>query len=465
MSGRLQIATRGIQSEWINGTPTQSHFLFSLRKHTKFAFDTLEIPVSGAAYDRESICFIPLDAGDLVTRMTLRYRLGFRGAQGQAIAEDALYFQLREQIRTSSTSDFASVHLIDHVDLYIGGVLIQRLTSRWIQLYNKVHYERSLYEALKESANFVRGELVLGLSGATVPPAYVDLPFYFNDNLKSSILACKLQKQNCYVKIKFKSPIDIIETSITNNSWPVVFQNFYGYPIPGTGAFGLLTTEDIHTAVSQLMNEFAPIENISILTQYAYLSPNELQYIQGRPIEQIITQIQLKRFDVPKGETKRVQLNFKHPVKTIYFFLTQKKNIDGQALDESIKYMDNVKFTNAKLRFNGQLVFDDGPEKLIYANSMTNTRSGMSFKFLTDTDPKMRVGSYSFAMYPLKNEPTGHINFSRIINQEFEIKAAGVESYPNSSDFIDLRDINECQVYAESYNILHYSSGLVGLKF
>jgi hypothetical protein len=74
----------------------------------------------------------------------------------------------------------------------------------------------------------------------------------------------------------------------------------------------------------------------------------------------------------------------------------------------------------------------------------------------------METGTYSFAMYPLKKEPTGHVNFSRIINQEFEITIPETEDIGGGS-YID--QVNECQIYAESYNILHYSSGLAGLKF
>jgi len=431
MSGRLQLAGRGLQNEWINGTPTQSHFLFTLKKHTKFAFDTLEIPVTGADYGKESICFIPLDAGDLITGMTLRYNLTFTSRT------------YRDGLRAANVSRYPAVHLIDHVDLYIGGMQIQRLTSQWLELYNKITYERSLYEANKESANFVRGEIILGYPDEPVPPVFIDLPFYFHDNLKSSLLTCKLQKQNCYIKIKFKPLANIL----TNNFSSLSSALGLGFDSPRNEMVGL-------------MNENIKMGSVSILTKYAYLNREEVNYLKNRPIEQVITQLQLKRFDVSSGETRRVQLNFKHPVKTLYFFIGSKNRIT-----KDINYMDNIKFTSAKLLFNNQLVFDDGPEKLIYYNSKTNTYSGMYIGVAGNNstiNEKMEVGSYSFAMYPLKKEPTGHVNFSRIINQEFEIKIPETEDM-GGTKYID--QINECQIYAESYNILHYSSGLVGLKF
>jgi hypothetical protein len=135
-------------------------------------------------------------------------------------------------------------------------------------------------------------------------------------------------------------------------------------------------------------------------------------------------------------------------------------------MNKGINFMDNIKFTNAKLLFNNVTVFDDGPERLIYYNSKTNTYSGMYIDTFggigSIISEKMEIGTYSFAMYPLKKEPTGHVNFSRIINQEFELTIPETELI-GFSGYID--EMNECQIYAESYNILYYADGLCGLKF
>jgi len=456
MSGRLQLASRGLQNEWINGIPTQSHFLFNLKKHTKFAIDTLEIPVTGADYGKESICFIPLDAGDIVTKMTLRYNLKFPTTGTGTISGEETGFPVWYQSMPYGLCNaYQAVHLIDHVDLYIGGMHIQRLTSKWLEVYNKIAYERALYEANKESAAFVRGDSTDQASflftnteiRRELPPVYVDLPFYFHDNLKSALLACKLQKQNCYIKIKFK-PLGSIITDPD-----LIWYSLVKYVFPPSPP---VTPDDIR----EVCQQYIPMGSVSILTTYAYLDTEELAYLKSRPIEHVISQLQLRRFDVPRGETRRLQLNFKNPVKTLYFFVG-KKDKDRAATRlipvsaggpeiAATDFMENIRFTNAKLLFNNKIVFDDGPEKLIYRNSKTTTYSGMN----NWKNDKLEIGSHSFAMYPLKKEPTGHVNFSRIINQEFEI------TIPETGG-----QVNECQIYALSYNILHYSSGLCGLKF
>jgi hypothetical protein len=445
MSGRLQIATRGLQNEWINGTPTQSHFLFSLNKHSKFAFDIFEIPLSETEYDRESTCVIPLDAGDLITQMTLRYQIFLKDVS------------LRSALQTMFIKNSPALHLIEYVDLFMGGMHIQRLTSEWMDTYNTIQYEKTLKESTRESASFDRAELEQGRdydSETSFPSVYLNLPFYFNDNLKSAILTCKLTKVSCRVKIKFRKLSDVLRLGSSDAS---DFFNDNLNPKYGTSSYPS-TQSQKEEIVNNFLSKDVIISNASVLTQYAYLDTDELQYLKSRPIEHIITQLQLKRFDVPRGETKRIQLNFKHPVKTLYFFVGPKNkyDVDGE-------YMKNIRFSNAKLLFNNQIMFEDGPERLIYYNSKTNTMSGVYL-----LQEKKEIGSYSFALYPLKKELTGHVNFSRIINQEFEISLPNTETIteyyknPNSST---LQDLNECQIYAESYNILHYSSGLAGLKF
>jgi hypothetical protein len=445
MSGRLQIATRGLQNEWINGTPTQSHFLFSLNKHSKFAFDIFEIPLSETEYDRESTCVIPLDAGDLITQMTLRYQIFLKDVS------------LRSALQTMFIKNSPALHLIEYVDLFMGGMHIQRLTSEWMDTYNTIQYEKTLKESTRESASFDRAELEQGRdydSETSFPSVYLNLPFYFNDNLKSAILTCKLTKVSCRVKIKFRKLSDVLRLGSYDAS---DFFNDNLNPKYGTSSYPS-TQSQKEEIVNNFLSKDVIISNASVLTQYAYLDTDELQYLKSRPIEHIITQLQLKRFDVPRGETKRIQLNFKHPVKTLYFFVGPKNkyDVDGE-------YMKNIRFSNAKLLFNNQIMFEDGPERLIYYNSKTNTMSGVYL-----LQEKKEIGSYSFALYPLKKELTGHVNFSRIINQEFEISLPNTETiteYYKNPDTSTLQDLNECQIYAESYNILHYSSGLVGLKF
>ena len=80
MSGKLKIAATGIQNQFISENPTFSYFLSNFKKHTKFAFNTIENPLINAKLGEETMCIIPIDSGDLINTFTLRYKLFYKAS-------------------------------------------------------------------------------------------------------------------------------------------------------------------------------------------------------------------------------------------------------------------------------------------------------------------------------------------------------------------------------------------------
>ena len=421
MAGTLTLGTLGIQDMSISGNPTYSHFSGIFKNHTKFAFDVREQPLLEPEFGQETMCIIPVDMGDLLTNLTLRYQLLFKASttlQDFPEAEDPF-------------TPNVGIHAIEYADLFIGGTHIERLTGDWIYLYHKYH-----------TSDYNFRDSVVPLTTAKQEPygpdengewnlrqMYIDLPFYFYNNLPASILFCKLTKQNCYVRIKFKPSNELIRPYLTD----------------------YVTETKIKTA--------------SLLTTYAYLDENELNYLKSTPMDQLITQIQLKRHDVQKtyDEETEIVLRFGHPIKTMYFIAGKKsRKFSYQGDKELIQYMLNTKFKEIGVYLNNTTLFNESFSKLVYENSLTNSMSGINGDVSFDSNTlyqlptQENIGSYSFAMYPKDNTPSGHLNFSRIIDKRCRIKL----------DYSDIGDETiEVQIYAKSYNILHYSSGLCGLKY
>jgi hypothetical protein len=421
MAGTLTLGTLGIQDMSISGNPTYSHFSGIFKHHTKFAFDVREQPLLEPEFGQETMCIIPVDMGDLLTNLTLRYQLLFKAS---TTLED---FPEAEDPFTPNVG----IHAIEYADLFIGGTHIERLTGDWIYLYHKYH-----------TSDYNFRDSVVPLTTAKQEPygpdengewnlrqMYIDLPFYFYNNLPASILFCKLTKQNCYVRIKFKPSNELIRPYLTD----------------------YVTETKIKTA--------------SLLTTYAYLDENELNYLKSTPMDQLITQIQLKRHDVQKtdDEETEIVLRFGHPIKTMYFIAGKKsRKFPYQGDKELIQYMLNTKFKEIGVYLNNTTLFNESFSKLVYENSLTNSMSGVNGDVSFDENSlyqlptQENIGSYSFAMYPKENTPSGHLNFSRIIDKRCRIKL----------DYSDIDDETiEVQIYAKSYNILHYSSGLCGLKY
>ncbi len=435
MAGRLTLGTLGTQDLYLTEHPTYSHFLALFKHHTKFAFDVREHPLIVPILGKETTCFIPVDMGDLLTNLTLRYTLSFKASVSSSS------FPVDGEPTGNYDDPFTpnvAIHAIEYADLFLGGFHIERLTGDWIYLYHKYHMS---------DYNF--RDSIVPLTTAKQEPygsdsnnewnlrqMYIDLPFYFYNNLPASVLLCKLLKHDCYVRVKFK-PIEKI--------------------------------------VRPYLNEFvieSSIKNASLLATYAYLDTDELDYLKVTPVDQLITQVQLKRHDIPRTiDEDEIQLRFQHPIKTLYFIAARKSRRfpyhDDQTL---IQYMLNTKFKELGMTLNNTTLFKESFSKLVFENSLTNGASGVNGDVSFDEPTELpilfqlptrdQIASYSFSLYPLDNNPSGHVNFSRIIDQRCQIKLDYSDEYSAGED-----DVTELQIYAKNYNILHYSSGLCGLKY
>ena len=119
MAGTLTLGTLGIQDMSISGNPTYSHFSGIFKNHTKFAFDVREQPLLEPEFGQETMCIIPVDMGDLLTNLTLRYQLLFKAS---TTLED---FPEAEDPFTPNVG----INAIEYADLFIGGTHIERLTG------------------------------------------------------------------------------------------------------------------------------------------------------------------------------------------------------------------------------------------------------------------------------------------------------------------------------------------------
>ena len=119
-SGRIQLASTGIQDYYLTDNPEITFFQQTYKRHTKFALETLDNPFEETAEFGTIVrCIIPRK-GDLVRKIYFRFEL-------PALPTDDLCY----------TNSIGNV-IIDYADLIIGGQLIERLTGEYIEIYNKI---------------------------------------------------------------------------------------------------------------------------------------------------------------------------------------------------------------------------------------------------------------------------------------------------------------------------------------
>jgi len=394
MSGRLRLAATGVQDQWLTGDPQFSYFLMNFRRHTKFAIDYVESQFDGDIdFGKTIISRVPNDKGDLVSNMTIKVTLDDPVPNGD------------------NWSPSIISHLVESAELLIGGQTVEKITGEYIYMHQQLH---NTDDDINQTLYFLNGHSnVLTYAAGTEYTYFMDLPFYFYRNPSLAIPTCALTKQLVEVKIKLRSLPELIN---------------------GGASAGVT----------------ANIKKFSLDNEFVFLTDNERNFMMSRPLDYIITQVQMSKFVMNAGEnTKSVMLNFSHPVREL-FFVSQSE----EAVRDNHPHRYNT-ISNIKLQFNNTIVFDRDNDFLVYeqafkhhVNSPYNYSA--SYNYL-----KSDFAMYSFALQPEVYYPTGQVNMSRIAHKLLTIEIDPINSVDN----------NNTRIYAVNYNLLRVSGGLAGLKF
>ncbi len=394
MSGRLRLAATGVQDQWLTGDPQFSYFLMNFRRHTKFAIDYVESQFDGDIdFGKTIISRVPNDKGDLVSNMTIKVTLDDPVPNGD------------------NWSPSIISHLVESAELLIGGQTVEKITGEYIYMHQQLH---NTDDDINQTLYFLNGHSnVLTYTAGTEYTYFMDLPFYFYRNPSLAIPTCALTKQLVEVKIKLRSLPELIN---------------------GGASAGVT----------------ANIKKFSLDNEFVFLTDNERNFMMSRPLDYVITQVQMSKFVMNAGEnTKSVMLNFSHPVREL-FFVSQSE----EAVRDNHPHRYNT-ISNIKLQFNNTIVFDRDNDFLVYEQAFKHHVNSpynysVSYNYL-----KSDFAMYSFALQPEVYYPTGQVNMSRIAHKLLTIEIDPINSVDN----------NNTRIYAVNYNLLRVSGGLAGLKF
>jgi len=415
MAGRIRLAVTGIQDEWLTGEPEFSYFVANYKRHTRFSTEAVEMPFDGKCDFSGSVeCRIPQNVGDLVRSTMLKIKLGNLSADTST-----------EKYRYNTP---AALSIIKYVDLVIGGQIIERLTGDYIYMYNQLHNNK---DDVNQTLYFLSGHGEHLQVSDSYNTFYVTLPFYFYRNPSLAIPVCAITKQLVEVRVTFKDINDDVTFKYTIN--------------------GSVTTKEKITEGS--------IHNVSLITDFYFVTEEERNFLLTRPMEYIISQLQVSKLVYKPNESKKsALLKFTNPVKELFFLAKEKSGSSDQLLDTTItdqefstllpgKRSDYRLIKNIKFACNGETIFDQSGQYLAYEQSLRH-HTGCP-------DPAFEFYTYSFSLRPEQHYPSGQLNMSRIIHKKLDIELDETSS---------TRDI-DVSVYALNYNVLHVASGLVGLKF
>ena len=131
MAGRVQLLASGFQDRF---DPDYTYFLQSFKKHSNFAREYVDIDPENAADFGGKVRFkIGQNMGDLLSTVSVKIKLpALPDTNGATFIESIGHA------------------LIEYVDLIVGGKIIQRLPSDYLQIYSEHNVTQTKQRALKQ---------------------------------------------------------------------------------------------------------------------------------------------------------------------------------------------------------------------------------------------------------------------------------------------------------------------------
>jgi hypothetical protein len=421
MAGELQLMSSGPQEKFFTLDPDYSHFLESFKKHTNFSNEYVDLDPENEADFGSTVKFkIPQNQGDLLKTLSLKVTLPHITTSGVCYQESAGHA------------------LIEHVDLIIGGKVIQRLTSDWLQIYSEHFVTQTKQIALEEligkfpertAHRRVSNRLIVArnaLGNTEDISFFVDLPFYFYNHPELAIPLCAINRQEVEVEFKLRTAQEIV-----------------------------IQTNGNKADISQ-QNPQPKIKDFQLCAEVVHVDCEERIKMQKSRRDYLITQIQQNVFDIASGvNTGQFKLDFVNPVKELYFVIQRQGSVgtdefefvtpfdyDGILEETGNKYILWENLDHLTLTLDGQEIItrDTG--------TMTFLKAVQAAIHHSKTQLIRRFYSYSFALQPEEWYPTGQVNFSLVKEQILNLSLNPCTGYSR-----------QVRVYAVNYNILRVGEG------
>jgi hypothetical protein len=262
--GMMQIALYGAQDIYLTGNPQMTYFKAVYRRHTNFAVESIEQPISGKPeFGKTFYCHISRN-GDLLYRIFLEIDM--------TVKHPERFTRLGHQI-------------LEYAQIEIGGQMIDKQYGEWMDIWTQLSHNENQFANLDRLCN---GSLpTLDNVSCYSRKLYVPLQFWFcrNPGLALPLIAL----QNHDIRIVFK----LRDKNMIRDRYGVY-----------------LKCAD-------------KIDKLSFFCEYIYLDTDERRRFAQSIHEYLIEQIQYSN-KIPVSEgNEDIRLNFNHPVKEIIWAITK----------------------------------------------------------------------------------------------------------------------------------------------
>jgi hypothetical protein len=368
MASRASLAFLGQEDIALSVDPQVTYFKEKYEGSSLFAsrVDKVQFNNDTLVLGGENVLELPR-SGDLITEMYLKVFLPPN-------------LQVREVEESLGTL------IIDHVEIYIGSTLIERIYGEFIAMKYDIEVPQGKQAAL--TGLIGKGTQVAAAS-YTIP-----LPFSL---LEKGIPICA-----------FKEPV----------TFRIITNPTRTFTIPPV---------DIVEPVPSFLH-----------VEYTYLGQKEIDYIRKTPMIHIVEQVQLAEFSAPLGSLNvRCNLGFSNIVKELFFVIQNETALGYDFLANNTSNVQQI--VNLELLFNSteRISTDVGTPLFL--------RVIQGLEFHTRV-PGYYFYMYSFSLDPESKRPSGGVNMSRIQNQILKLNLnpssspRAIRVYANNYNFLRVAD-------------------------
>lgn len=464
----LQIVAYGAQDIYLTGDPMITHFKTVYRRHTNFAIECIEQQFNNEVNFGSSSSIVISRNGDLMYNAFIETTL----PDLNVLKDDDV----------SVWVDNVGHHLLKQIDVEIGGQLIDRHYSDWLDIWAQLTIQASLkvgyYEMIGQGRpdafnrpTNLQKDVNTFVKGTTI---FIPLQFWFCRNIALSLPLIALQFHEVKINFIFSNLTDVLKTN------------------------------------SKINFTMFKLTNTKLWVNYIFLDLEERKKFSQSSHEYLIEQLQCNSTQIIANEsrsdkmTKRINLNFNHPVKELiwtvqpvsYLKSLQPSNYTAVSCQSLIGQkgigidlndsLSSIKFSDQIKRFQQSATCPPGALNPVINSILTLNGhdrfpllSGEYFNLMqplnhhTCIPESPGINVYSFALTPESHEPSGSCNFSRIDNAYLTLTVATLQNVNNIKEYAGIVDNIEIfasstcivKVYAVNYNILRIMNGLGGLAY
>lgn len=445
-NGILQLVYVGEQNVYITENPEITYFKTIYKRHTNFAIDTIQEFFDGAVNFGQKIKCKLTKNGDLLSKTGVHVKLSnlnenksnqkhSRNKECMCVCPNCLLQNEENEVVYGWANSIGHV-LLEWIDLYIGGQLIDRCYGEWLEIWTELTQtsEKRLgyYEMVGK-----KDPLAYTVDSFTEEmELYIPLNFWFCKNVGLALPVMCLIYHEVEIIIKIR---DFDQCWVSNKS--------------------------------NVSKPKAKI-NACILADYIYLSTEERQKFYSESHIYLIDQLQVNENNYLSSNNGvfNIELNFKQPVKEMIWFV-QRQDITGPpdgTWPEDCSYPkgnDHFNFTTARIprlnklneTFTKAKIQLSGSDRTIYWPA-SYYRLWQNYFYHTRIPTANYLYTYSFGLFPEENQPAGICNMSMIDNAKISIELSNrnssLEKFPVS-----------CKVYATNYQVLLITAGMGSVIF